>query len=175
MTTTSSPRNWYAVYTAPKAEKKVSERFSALEIEHYLPLKRVKHQWSDRVKELTVPVIHGYIFVNIALGEVLKVRSVYGAMSFIHKGGIPIAIPAVQIERMRTMVEQSAASVEFTTTVFEPGEMIRVNSGALEGLVGELVETNGKHRVMIRLEGFGAALTTIPLSFISKFSDSGMK
>ena len=56
---------WYAVYTAPRAEKKVSERFVQEGIEHYLPIQTVKRRWSDRIKEVQVPVVNGYIFVRI--------------------------------------------------------------------------------------------------------------
>lgn len=168
MTTSQNDKNWHALYTAPRAEKKVSERLTALGIEHYLPLQKVKHQWSDRIKEVSVPIINGYIFVKIVASDVSRVKGIYGAMAFIHKAGIPIPIPENQISRMRNMVECAQEVVEFSTEKFDNGETITINRGPLEGLIGELVEVNGKHKVLVRLAGFGSALTTVPLSFITK-------
>ena len=168
MTAASKELSWYAIYTAPRAEKKVSERLSALGIEHYLPLQKVKRHWSDRIKEVLVPIINGYIFVSIAPQDARKVTAIYGALAFIHKAGVPISIPKNQINRMKTLVECSTELVEFSTEKFDKGENITIHRGPLQGLNGELVEVNGKHKVLIRLEGFGSALTIIPISYITK-------
>jgi transcriptional antiterminator NusG len=168
MTTAHIEKNWHALYTAPRAEKKVSERLTALGIEHYLPLQKVKHHWSDRMKELTVPIINGYIFVKIEKADEVKVKGVYGVMAFINKAGIPVSIPENQISRMREMVNSAQEEIEFSSEKFEEGESITINKGPLKGLIGELVEANGKHKILVRLEGFGSALTTIPYSYITK-------
>ena len=72
----SEKLSWYAVYTAPRAEKKVSERFSDVEIEHYLALQKVKRRWSDRIKEVLIPVVNGYIFVHIQNKDFEKVTKI---------------------------------------------------------------------------------------------------
>ena len=159
---------WYAVYTAPRAEKKVSERFTQAEIEHYLPLQKVKRRWSDRVKEILVPVVNGYIFVRIPVTYFLKVTAVYGAIAFVREGGQPVAIPDKQLDNLRFMVENADEPVEYSQESFDRGETITIIKGPLEGMMGELVEIKGKHQVVIRLEKFGCAITTVPMSFISK-------
>jgi len=159
---------WYAVYTAPRAEKKVSERFAQEGIEHYLPLQTVKRRWSDRVKEVIVPVVNGYIFVHICQIDFIKVTHVYGALAFVREGGQPVAIPESQLERLRFMVENSDEPVECSQESFEHGESIIITKGPLEGMIGELVEIKGKHKVVIRLERFGCAITTVPISFVEK-------
>jgi hypothetical protein len=44
------PKKWFIVYTRPRNEIKVSQRFSALGIENYTPTKVEVRQWSDRKK-----------------------------------------------------------------------------------------------------------------------------
>ena len=160
--------SWYAVYTAPRAEKKVSERFKLEGIDHYLPLQIVKRRWSDRIKEVEVPVVNGYIFVHIPFTDYVKVTNVYGALSFVREGGKPVAIPDNQLTRLRFMVEHSEEPVEYTQESYEHGEKITIIKGPLAGMTGELVEMKGKNKVLIRLERFGCAITTIPLSFVEK-------
>jgi len=162
----SDELRWYAVYTAPRAEKKVSERFAQASIEHYLPLQKIKRQWSDRVKEVLVPVVNGYIFVHIPVTDFQKISAVYGAIAFVREGGQPVAIPDKQIDGLRFMVEHSDEPVEYTQESFEQGETITITKGPLEGMIGELVEMKGRYKVLIRLKSFGCALTTVPISFI---------
>jgi transcription termination/antitermination protein NusG len=161
-------KNWYALYTAPRAEKKVSERFVAAGIEHYLPLQKVKRRWSDRIKEVIVPVVHGYIFVHILTSQFREVLNVYGAIAYIREEGRPVLIPEDQINRLRFMVNYSDEPVEFCPEKFEPGQTITISRGPMQGLMGELIEIKGKHKVLIRIEKMGCALTTIPFSFIEK-------
>ena len=70
-------RYWYAVYTAPRAEKKVRERFLESGIEHYLPVQMVTRKWHDRMKKIEQPVLSGYIFVRILPEETQKVLMAY--------------------------------------------------------------------------------------------------
>lgn len=161
-------KQWYAVYTAPRAEKKVSERFEKEGIEHYLPLKTVKRQWSDRMKEVVVPVVNGYIFVYIYPTEPQKVLNVFGAIAFVKEFYKPVPIPVEQINRLKFMVDFSEEPVEFSKEAFQPGESVVINRGSLQGLMGELVEVQGKYKVLVRLTGFGCALTTVPFSFVEK-------
>ena len=159
---------WYAVYTAPRAEKKVSERFVQEGIDHYLPIQTVKRRWSDRIKEVQVPVVNGYIFVRINSTEFIKVTHVYGALSFVKEGGQPVAIPDKQMEGLRFMVEHADEPVEYSQESFEHGETITIIKGPLEGMMGELIEVKGNHKVLIRLERFGCAVTSVPISYVEK-------
>ena len=159
---------WYAVYTAPRAEKKVSERFSEAGIEHYLALQTVKRRWSDRVKEVVVPVVNGYIFVHILPVDFDRVTKIYGAIAFVKEAGQPAPIPDNQMDNLRFMVENSDEPVEFSQENFERGESVCISKGPLEGMLGELIEVKGKHKVLVRLERFGSAITTVPVSFIER-------
>jgi transcription antitermination factor NusG len=164
----SNDCRWYAVYTAPRAEKAVSERFSTSGITHYLALQKVKHHWSDRLKEVMVPVIKGYIFVFIPTIDFNKVTGIYGAIAFVKQGGLPIPIPDQQMQSFQFMVSHADVPVEYSNEQYEHGETILVNKGPLQGMIGELIEIKGKHIVQIRLAKFGCALISIPVSFVER-------
>jgi transcription antitermination factor NusG len=161
-------KEWFAVYTAPRAEKKASERLTIAGMEHYLPLQKVKRQWSDRVKEVEVPVVNGYIFVRIAPTMLEQVLKIYGIVAFVKEFNKPVPIPEKQLALLRFMVERSVEPIDFSIGELTKGETIRVVKGELKGLVGELAQVNGKHKVMIRIDKFGCALIEIPLSFIQR-------
>lgn len=159
---------WYALYTASRAEKKVKERFEKEDITHYLPLHEVTRVWSDRKKKVVVPVINGYIFVCITPDEMRKVKQIPGVVQFVRDKGAPAIIPESQMRNMQLMVDKSTESVEFTLEEIQPGISVRIKQGELEGLYGELVKIRGKYKVVVRLEKFGCAMTTVPVSAIEK-------
>jgi transcription antitermination factor NusG len=161
-------RRWYAIYTAPRAEKKVSDRFQQAGIEHYLPLQQIMRQWSDRKKLVTEPVIRGYLFVHVSPLQFKQVIYTYGALHFVCEHHQPAPIPDEQIQRLKFMVEGAEAPVEFTAEALKPGESVTVIRGPLQGLTGELVEVKGNYHVMIRLDKLGCALTSISLSSIRR-------
>ena len=67
-------KNWYAVYTKPRWEKKVAGLLERKGIESYCPLNKVQRQWSDRKKIVMEPLFQSYVFVHVGAGEHLGVR-----------------------------------------------------------------------------------------------------
>ena len=150
-------KKWYALYVKSRTEKKVSVELSYLEIEHYLPLQKVLKQWSDRKKWVEEPLFRSYIFVNITQAEYFKVLNVFGAVKYISFEGKAVIVPNQQIEAIRFYLNEK--DPEKTDDLhWEKGQKVEVVSGSLTGLVGELVEVRGKHKVSIEIEAVGSAL-----------------
>ena len=59
-------------------------------------------------------------------------------------------------------------AVEMCTEPLAPGELIRVVKGPLKGLEGELVEMDGKAKVVVRLDLLGCAGVDMPVGFVEK-------
>ncbi|MDR2413462.1 MAG: UpxY family transcription antiterminator [Odoribacteraceae bacterium] len=160
---------WYAVYTASRAEKKVKERLDQHSIENYLPLQVSIRRWSDRKKRVELPLIRGYIFVHVTAQQYAQTCNIPGVVSFLKEGGKPAPIPDWQINTLRVMNEGAESVVEVSTEEIPTGTYVRVVSGKLAGLEGELVEHKGKHKVLIRIDHLGCALTDIASSCIERY------
>lgn len=80
----------------------------------------------------------------------------------------PAVIPDEQMERFKFMLDYSEEAVEMCPTPLAPGEMVKVIKGPLAGLEGELVEMNGKTKVVVRLEMLGCAGVDMPVGFVEK-------
>ena len=50
---------WYAIRTRSRHEKMVSDQLERQGIENFLPLVKHSRQWSDRVKEVELPLFSG--------------------------------------------------------------------------------------------------------------------
>ena len=157
---------WYAAYTNSRAEKKVLKELQKQGIEAYLPLQKRLRQWSDRRKWVEEPLIRCYIFVRIDLSDYYQVLNTNGVVRYITFEGKAVPIPADQIEVLKKLVANEA-DVEVTTDNFTTGDKVKVVSGPLHGLEGELVDFRGNRRVMIRIEHIGQQLVvSIPAGFL---------
>lgn len=60
----------------------------------------------------------------------------------------PAVIPDQQMLRFKFMLDYSDEAISMNTSPLAPGEKIRVIKGPLAGLEGELVNVNGKSRLL---------------------------
>ena len=145
-------KSWHVIYTRSRAEKKVYEELIRNNIECFLPLQKKLRQWKDRKKWVEMPLMSGYCFVNITRNnydEVLKTNNVVSYITFEGKAAV---IPEKQINALKKMLRQYDFEVTVTSENFKPGKRVEVLAGPLIGLRGELIETRGKNKFMLRFE-----------------------
>ncbi|MBN2805193.1 MAG: UpxY family transcription antiterminator [Prolixibacteraceae bacterium] len=165
----ASQKYWYAVYTKSRAEKKVQLELEFQGIEHYLPLQSKLRQWSDRKKWVEVPLIPGYIFVQIDRFDYDRVLRTANVVSYVRFEGKAAIIPNEQIDLIRRMLRDSSLEIEVSMQNFSEGDVVEVMAGPLTGIQGKLVSFKGKKRVAIELEQLNLSLTvTLPLNEIRK-------
>jgi transcription antitermination factor NusG len=150
-------RKWYAVYTRSRGEKKALKNMTENGYDAYLPIIQTLRQWSDRKKKVEVPLISCYIFVHVTAREYYSILSTPGVVRYVTFEGKPTPIPDSQINIMKRAVEGNLP-IEATTEKFTPGQMVKIISGPLNGLEGELLNLNKKHNLIIRLENIGYTL-----------------
>ena len=156
--TKDSPNNtykWYAVYTDSRAEKKVLQELMKKDIDCYLPLKIEKKQWSDRIKVVENPLIRGYIFVNVSNREYYDVLITRGARRYVCFEGNPTAIPENQIKDLKQFIECLNTEVEVTSERITKGTFVKIVSGPLCGVSGEVVDIRGKRSIVLRFNNLG--------------------
>jgi transcriptional antiterminator RfaH len=150
-------RRWYAVYTRSRGEKKVTEHMHKHGYEAYLPMVKTLRQWSDRKKKVELPLISCYVFVHVSEREYYSILETPGAVRYVTFEGKAAPIPESQINAMRKAIEGNLA-VEATTEKFEPGKMVKIISGPMNGMEGELLSFNNKSSLIIRLDNIGYSL-----------------
>jgi transcription antitermination factor NusG len=142
---------WFAVYTSPRHEKRVSQHLSMNEIEHYLPLYRTQRKWSDGTKvTLDLPLFPGYLFVHIDRSERVQVLQVPGVLSFVGgTGRQPASLPEAEINALRAGLPLSRAEPHPLLTM---GQRARIRSGPLAGMEGVLVRRKNSLRVVLTMD-----------------------
>ena len=142
--------NWYAVFTASRAEKRVKERVEQAGIESYLPMREVEFVRDGLVKRLEVPVITGCIFVRVSETNLPSVLSILGVIALLKEKQGPVVISDEQLDSLR-ILNENAESLEVVNTGWPVGTTVRVMQGELAGVRGELIEVAGGHLVVIRI------------------------
>ena len=147
--------NWYAVRVKSRSEKKVWSDLVEQGIESYVPLQRRLRQWSDRKKWVEMPLISGYVFVNISRKEYEIVLRTYNVICYIYFEGKAAVIRDSDINLLKRMLGQSEVELEVTAEDLKPGQMVQIVNGPLIGVVGELIEFMGKNKVALRIAPLG--------------------
>lgn len=150
-------KQWYALYTKSRGEKKALEQLTSLGIETYLPLKKQLRQWSDRKKWVEMPVISSYIFIKIPISDYREVFKATNVVAYVSYKGKACVIPEGDILAMkRTIENQLDFSIE--PNEIEKGQQITVTSGPLEGIKGEVMDVQGKKKIILRIQHIGYTL-----------------
>ena len=146
-----SERQWFAVYTTCRHEKRIAEHLERRAIQHFLPLYRSRRLWKDGSNvTLNLPLFPGYIFVRIQRGERVRVLEVPGVL-WVVGGSVsqPTPLPDFEIETLRSALNPLTAVPYPTLTV---GERVRICRGTLAGLEGIVLRQKNSFRVVITLE-----------------------
>jgi transcription antitermination factor NusG len=152
------PEVWFALQTRYRFEKKVAAQLSAKGLEVFLPLRTENRIWSDRQKQVTVPLFPGYAFVRSArcVALRLQVLQTAGVMGFVSFAGTAAVVPQKQIEDLRLLLTQA---VPFSLYPFlRAGQKVRIRGGCLHGVEG-LLARRDKGRLVISIESIQRSLS----------------
>jgi len=165
-------KNWYALYTAPRAEKKVYERLENAGYTVYLPLVTTVRQWSDRKKKVTSPLISSYVFICVDATTLPVVRNEIGVVGVLNEFGKPAHIKDFEIENLKILLKESDSLQLLSGEAIPKGTPVRVVKGELSGIIGEVVQQQNSTKLIVRIDAFSHLIeVNIPLSFVEKIND----
>jgi transcriptional antiterminator RfaH len=142
---------WYLLYTRPNREMKISYYLEKNNIQYFLPVIRKTSQSGGRKKVIEMPLFPSYIFVKLTgMADYFTTRNNEGACGFVKSRKMPVCISERVIEQVRIAVENSE-SVYVSAGYFHTGKPVEVKNGILSGLSGELVQYNGKSKILLRM------------------------
>src|SRR5229473_22909 len=146
------PVQWFAVHTLARHEKRVEAQLLDKRISTYLPQLKKIQQWSDRRKEVQVPLFGCYLFVRIPpfWEPRLQVLKTFGVLSFVGSEGQGTAIPDEEIESIRAILREK---VPYGLHPFlRTGMRVRIRGGSLDGIEGILVGQNRDQSVVVSVQ-----------------------
>lgn len=161
-------KNWYALYTKPRWEKKIDASLTKKNIESWCPLQKIEKQWTDRKKIIEEPLFKSYIFVHIANSERSKVFQTDGILNFVYYLGKPAIIKEAEINLIKQYLLEKDVKISLISKEgFEESTKIRVNHGVFMGKVGTVLK-NMKKKIFVKLESLGQVMVVeFPVEYLS--------
>jgi transcription termination/antitermination protein NusG len=144
--------NWYALHTRSRHERVVEHRLHQQGISTFCPIVSEVHRWSDRRKEVEVPLFSCYVFVRMAMtaDERAKIYRAEGFLRFVGVRGQALPIPDEQIDAVRAITEQKVPWCSHP--YLKVGQRIRIRGGALDGVEGIFLSRNGEDSLVVSVD-----------------------
>lgn len=168
-------KEWFVVYTRPRAEKKIRDALKKLAIECYLPLLRTRKKWSDRFKWVEDPVFASYIFVHIgSKQQATDVLKIPHSVNFVTSRGKPVPISNTDISLLKIAVSEFAESLTIrNTATLVRGETVRIQEGPFAGKEAVIERIQGKSMVVVAFPALNRSVQVeIPVVQLVKASTS---
>jgi transcription antitermination factor NusG len=140
------PAIWVAFYTLARREKDLMRKLEAVGIPFYAPLiRRRLRSPGGRTRDSHVPLFPGYVFSRVDDDQ----RRAALATNTIARW-LPIVDEAALVDDLRGIKQLIDADRPLTPEArIEPGQLVRVRSGALRGLEGTVVRRHGEQRLVV--------------------------
>ncbi|MDR1115586.1 MAG: UpxY family transcription antiterminator [Tannerella sp.] len=142
VTSSRSKYNWYALYTSPRAEKRVKENLEQNGFECYLPLHRSPRVWSDRVKMVDMPLFNSYIFVKCKEHEIFLANRIRGVARVVFYDGKPARISQKEIDAIKIFIREAAGKV------LCEGDEVEILTGMMKNVSGKITKIKKKYIVL---------------------------
>jgi transcription elongation factor/antiterminator RfaH len=141
--------DWYAVYCRSHHERQVERQLQARQVDCFLPLHQRLRRRRDRKELATLPLFPGYVFVRIAPEERKRALTIPGVVSFVTVGGLPVAVPAMEIDALRACMERR---IHMEPHPFlTKGRRVRITHGVFEDLEGVFVAKKNRFRLVLSI------------------------
>jgi transcription antitermination factor NusG len=138
---------WFALQVRARCEAGVANHLHGQGYERFLPLYRLRKRWSDRIKEVEVPLFPGYLFCRFDPHDRLPVLKTPGVMRIVGFKSGPVPVDESEVRALQTL---AAAGVPHQPWPFlTAGDRVRIESGPLLGLEGILTEVKRSHRLVL--------------------------
>ena len=164
-------KNWFAIYTKPRWEKKVNLVLERKGIEVWCPLQKIQKQWSDRKKIVEEPLFKSYVFVHIDTTERTKVLMTDGVLNFVYHVGKPAIIRHEEIDIIKRYLAEEQASISIQSlSSLDENTRIKVNHGVFMDSTGTVIK-GGKKKVYVKLESLDQVMIVeFPLEYLTPLS-----
>jgi transcription antitermination factor NusG len=135
---------WFAIQVRPQREFYVARVLENKGLEQFLPSYKVKRQWSDRQKELELPLFPGYIFCRFDSKICAPILTTPGVIRIV---GINSPIPEGEIEAIQAVASNRVPALP--CSYLKIGTKVQLIAGSLAGVQGILVSYRNRHRLVL--------------------------
>ena len=139
--------SWYALQIRSKLGSLASATLCGKGYEAYLPLYRCGRRWSDRVKQLDLPLFPGYLFCRFDVCDRLPILTTPGVISVVGAGKTPVPVDEEEIGAIRAILRSGLVAQPWP--FLQVGSKVYIERGPLAGLEGIITNTDKVYRLIV--------------------------
>ena len=138
---------WYALRIQSRLGSLASTTLRGKGYQEFFPLYRSLRRWSDRTKELELPLFPGYLFCQFDVSDRLPVLTTPGVIGIVGAGKIPVPVDLEEIEAIRAILRSGLAAQPWPS--LRVGSKVYIERGPLTGLEGIITNTDKIYRLIV--------------------------
>lgn len=138
---------WFALHVKVRQERAAAAILHSRGFEAFLPLSKTRRRWSDRIKDLEVPLFSRYLFSRFNVQDRHRVLTTPGVEYVVGIGKIPVIVPDAEIAALEAVMK-SGTDIQ-PWPFLQTGQWVRIEEGTLSGLEGILLDFRGSCRLVI--------------------------
>jgi transcription antitermination factor NusG len=150
MITRNHPWPWYAILTKTGREKNTTLLLENSGFACYLPVSKSSRKWSDRTKQVDVPLFPGYLFCRMNPNDRLPVLIIPGVVQIVGTGKTPIPIEEQEIAAIQRVGNSGLTTVPWP--YLQVGQMARIEAGPLQGMSGIVVRIKSGLKLVLSVQ-----------------------
>lgn len=139
---------WYAIRVRSKFENLSSATLRGKGYEALLPVYRARRQWSDRVKEVELPLFPGYLFCRFDVqSRLLPILTTPGVIAIMGAGKTPVPIDEHEVAAIESILRSGLAAQPWP--FLSVGSRVCIEAGPLAGVEGIITSTDKTFRLIV--------------------------
>lgn len=152
-------RDWYAVYTKPQREKKVSSILTRRGIENYCPINNIVKVNPHNKKTLSEPLFSCHVFVFVSESEMKTLDNIPDMINFVYWMSKPAVITKEEIDAVKQLT-LNYQNIKLEKTFVNMNDMVRI--------VDEPVISFKENSVMVKYQTLKIMLPSLGYTIIAE-------
>src|SRR5580692_12369391 len=128
---------WFAILARTGREKSATLLLENNGYECYLPTIKFTRQWSDRLKEIELPLFPGYLFCRMNPHNRLPVLITPGVIQIVGVGKTPIPVDEQEIAAIQRVGKSGISTMPWP--YLQVGHVAQIEEGPLRGMTGIVI------------------------------------
>ena len=140
-------QRWFALRVKSRSEKVVATMAANKGFEEFLPVYQCRRRWSDRLKQVELPLFPGYVFCRLNPQCRLPLLTIPGVLYFVGLGKTPVPLEDAEIAAIQAAVRSDLSTEPWP--YLETGDRIVLTEGPLTGVEGILIGAAKQDRLIV--------------------------
>jgi len=147
MSLETDTQRWFALQVRTRWEASTAVLLAGKGYQTLLPTYKSKKRWNGKLRETCTALFQGYVFCRFDAQKRLPILVTPGVIAVVGCGKVPLPVDDREIAAIETVVSSGLRAEPWP--YLELGQKVRIETDALRGLEGILINFKGNQRIVV--------------------------